>query len=75
MLVNQHTQPEKPNRAGFHQIIVPPGTRRILVSAPLVPEYDREGGSRRLFHLIEYLVADGWSVTFLAPIRSATTSK
>jgi GT2 family glycosyltransferase len=67
VLADRPLAPLKPNRAGFYEVIDAPGTKRILVSAPLVPEFDREGGSRRLFHLIEYLVADGWSVTFLAP--------
>ena len=41
-------------------------TRRVLVCAPLMPEFDRESGSRRIFHLIELLQASGWSVTFYA---------
>ncbi len=48
-------------------------TKRVLVCAPRMPEYDREGGSRRVFHLIEMLRASGWSVTFLA--RYATQSE
>jgi GT2 family glycosyltransferase/glycosyltransferase involved in cell wall biosynthesis len=68
----QPDPPAKPNRAGFQQVVAKPGTRRILIGAPLVPEYDREGGSRRLFHFIEYLLADGWSVTFLAPMGPKT---
>jgi GT2 family glycosyltransferase len=67
VLADRPLAPLKPNRAGYYEVIDAPGTKRILVSAPMVPEFDREGGSRRLFHLIEYLVADGWSVTFLAP--------
>lgn len=67
VLADRPLAPLKPNRAGYYEVIDAPGTKRILVSAPLVPEFDREGGSRRLYHLIEYLVADGWSVTFLAP--------
>lgn len=39
---------------------------RALVSAPLLPEFDREGGSRRIFHMIEFLRAAGWDVSFLA---------
>ena len=41
-------------------------TRRALVCAPKMPEFDREGGSRRVFHLIEFLRAEGWAVSFLA---------
>lgn len=40
-------------------------TRRALVCAPLPPEYDREGGSRRIWHFIEFLLEDGWDVTFV----------
>jgi glycosyltransferase involved in cell wall biosynthesis len=31
-----------------------------------MPEYDREGGSRRLFHLLEFFQRAGWSVSFAA---------
>src|SRR5438105_431427 len=31
-----------------------------------MPEFDREGGSRRIFHLVQFLQNDGWSVTYLA---------
>ena len=41
-------------------------TRRALVCAPVMPEFDRESGSRRIFHLIELLREAGWSVTFFA---------
>src|SRR5437762_4682112 len=41
-------------------------TRRALVCAPRMPEFDREGGSRRIFHLIEFLQDSGWRVTFVA---------
>jgi GT2 family glycosyltransferase len=37
-------------------------TRRALVVLPTMPEPDREGGSRRAFHLIELLVED-WAVS------------
>lgn len=39
---------------------------RALVIAPRMPEFDREGGSRRIFHLIELLCEEGWAVTFVA---------
>ncbi len=39
--------------------------RRALVCAPRMPEYDREGGSQRTFHLIELLRAAGWAVSFI----------
>ena len=31
-----------------------------------MPEFDREGGSRRIFHLIEFFKDDGWAVSFMA---------
>jgi glycosyltransferase involved in cell wall biosynthesis len=37
---------------------------RALVSSPLMPEFDRESGSRRLFHLIEFLSEAGYAVSF-----------
>lgn len=40
-------------------------TRRALVCAPLPPEYDRESGSRRVYHTIELLREAGWDVTFV----------
>lgn len=40
--------------------------KRALVCAPLMPEFDREGGSRRVFHLIEFLLRAGWSVSYIA---------
>jgi glycosyltransferase involved in cell wall biosynthesis len=40
--------------------------KRALVCAPLLPEFDRESGSRRIFHLIEFLRDAGCAVTFVA---------
>ena len=31
-----------------------------------MPEFDREGGSRRIFHILECLQRDGWVVSFAA---------
>ena len=31
-----------------------------------MPEFDREGGSRRVFHLIEFFQDAGWAVSFMA---------
>jgi O-antigen biosynthesis protein len=42
------------------------GVRRALVCAPLLPEFDREGGSRRIFYLIDALREAGWAVSFVA---------
>lgn len=44
--------------------------RRALVCAPRLPEFDREGGSRRIMHLVELLRELGWAVTYIA--RDAT---
>ena len=40
--------------------------KRVLICAPLIPEFDRESGSRRIFHLVELFLELGWSVTFFA---------
>src|SRR5262245_66260971 len=41
-------------------------SKRLLVCAPLLPEFDREGGSRRLFHLLEEFGDAGGTITFVA---------
>lgn len=46
-------------------------TRHVLICAPVLPEYDRESGSRRIFHLIEFLREAGWAVSFVARHASA----
>jgi glycosyltransferase involved in cell wall biosynthesis len=38
---------------------------RALVCAPLPPEYDRESGSRRIYHTIAFLLDAGWRVAFV----------
>src|SRR5436190_18181458 len=38
--------------------------RRALICSPLLPEFDREGGSRRLFAFTEFLIDAGWRVTY-----------
>src|SRR5262245_45537378 len=40
--------------------------RRVLVCAPLMPEFDREGGSRRIFHFLEFFQRTGAAVHFAA---------
>ena len=41
-------------------------TKRALVCTHTMPEFDREGGSRRVFHFLEFLRWDGWTVSFAA---------
>ena len=41
-------------------------SRHALICAPLMPEFDRESGSRRVFDLIEFLRQSAWSVSFVA---------
>jgi GT2 family glycosyltransferase/glycosyltransferase involved in cell wall biosynthesis len=43
-----------------------PPRRRALVCAPVLPEFDREGGSRRVFDHVDSLQAAGWAVVFVA---------
>src|SRR5450432_2580404 len=42
-----------------------PMTLHALVSSPVMPEFDRESGSRRTFHLIKMLRELGWAVTYI----------
>src|SRR5205809_3315791 len=49
-----------------------PGMKgRVIVASYLPPEFDRRSGQRRLLDLIEFLIEDGWGVTFFAhhPLR------
>ncbi len=39
---------------------------RALVCSPVMPAFDRESGSRRVFDLIEFLQEAGWEVSFAA---------
>ena len=41
-------------------------TRRALVSQTRVPEIDRDSGSQRIDLYIQWLVEEGWSVTFVS---------
>ncbi|MBV9358516.1 MAG: glycosyltransferase, partial [Chloroflexi bacterium] len=41
-------------------------SRRALVCAPLMPEFDRQSGERRIWHLVEFLRGAGWRVTFVS---------
>ena len=40
-------------------------TRRVLVAAYVVPEPDRDSGSRRIDDMLSFLLEDGWAVTFV----------
>jgi 2-polyprenyl-3-methyl-5-hydroxy-6-metoxy-1,4-benzoquinol methylase/glycosyltransferase involved in cell wall biosynthesis len=40
--------------------------RRVLVCSPRMPEFDREGGSRRVFHFLEFFRRAGWQPHFVA---------
>ncbi len=40
--------------------------RRALVCAPLLPEFDKESGSKRVFDTIVLLQEAGWNVSFVA---------
>lgn len=39
---------------------------RALVCAPLMPEFDKESGSKRVFDTIAFLQETGWHVSFVA---------
>jgi glycosyltransferase involved in cell wall biosynthesis len=40
--------------------------KRALVCSPVLPEFDRESGSRRIFDLIDLLRTDSWAVSFIS---------
>lgn len=40
--------------------------KRALLCAPLLPEFDRESGSKRLFNTIVFLQEAGWAVSYIA---------
>lgn len=42
------------------------GVKRALVCAPLLPEFDRESGSKRIYDAITFLLEAGWDVSFIA---------
>ncbi len=52
--------------SALQTLAVPAGRRRALVCAPRMPEFDCEGGSRRVFHLVEMLKHAGWAISFVA---------
>ena len=39
--------------------------RNVLVAAYVVPEPDRDSGSRRIDDILSFLIEDGWTVTFV----------
>jgi glycosyltransferase involved in cell wall biosynthesis len=40
--------------------------KRVLIAAPLMPEFDRESGSQRVYDTIMFLRDAGWAVSFVA---------
>jgi len=70
-LARQPTRPAVFDRGTFHRLHA--GSRegrRALVVLPTMPELDREGGSRRAFHLIELLLDSDWAVSVI--VENAT---
>jgi GT2 family glycosyltransferase len=43
-----------------------PSARRVLIWSPIVPEHDKESGSRRVFDVIRYFLTLGCVVTYVA---------
>ncbi len=72
-LRRQPPPPERYDAATLHALSVRDDRPRALVCAPRMPEYDREAGSRRIFHLLEFLQEAGWAVSFVA--QDATASE
>ena len=70
-LAAQPAHPAANDRPGLHRLHARPGQAgRALVLLPTMPEPDREGGSRRAFHLIELLLDADWSVSVV--VENAT---
>ena len=65
-LKDQPPPPANFDRAALYQHVVRRPTRRALVCAPTLPEWDRESGSRRIFDLLMFLRERDWAVTFVA---------
>src|SRR3954471_24434175 len=40
--------------------------KRVLIAAPLLPEFDRESGSQRIYDTVMFLREAGWAVSFVA---------
>ena len=51
----------------MHSLVAPRAARRAVVMSHTLPEFDLEGGSRRVFHLVRFLREAGWMVSFMAP--------
>jgi len=66
-LTGHPVAPATINREVLHRLATIENRKRVLFINHTVPEYDREGGSRRLFHLIEFMREAEWSVSFMAP--------
>jgi glycosyltransferase involved in cell wall biosynthesis len=67
-LAEQPAPPHVADRAAEYRFVSrrPSGGRRVLVCAPLMPEFDRESGSKRIDDLITLLLEAGWEVSFYA---------
>ena len=40
--------------------------KRVLICSPLIPEFDRERGSQRLFNIAKLFISRGWKVVYYA---------
>jgi glycosyltransferase involved in cell wall biosynthesis len=70
-LADQPPHPPVFDRATWHRLQARRAdARRALVVLPTMPEPDREGGSRRAFHIIDLLLAAGWTVSVV--VENAT---
>jgi GT2 family glycosyltransferase len=73
VLLNYPDRPPDFDRATMRRLATRPRgpvdgrrTRRALVCSSVLPEFDRESGSRRVLDHIEALQAAGWTVVFAA---------
>jgi GT2 family glycosyltransferase len=75
VLADRGEAPSRYDRSTWHALSVrdpasgwgsDTANKRVLVCAPVLPEFDRESGSRRIFHHIQALREAGWTVAFVA---------
>jgi O-antigen biosynthesis protein len=70
-LAAQPAHPPANDRPSLHRLHARPAQAgRALVLLPTMPEPDREGGSRRAFHLVELLLDADWAVSVV--VENAT---
>lgn len=58
----------------MHRVVLSSQTsKRVLFCIPVMPEFDKESGSRRIYHFVKMFQQLGWSVTLL--VQNAHTGE